>query len=200
MLALGLPARSGYEAVPPPPLPTPALSLYVVPLVMLRGMPVEKATIPDHCQPPKAVCMRPGFKERQIVHVADVQQVTLVEVGGSAVHGDVIGVYEIRSAVAIRCIVKGVTVGVGHAEAQRSNGPPRGELERVIDRGCLVLQASDVFYTVERTVRISRELTSRLQIYGYLAGICSAIDHTGYIRVANVLETGTVGIADRLAR
>ena len=50
------------------------------------------------------------LEERQVVDVADIQQVALVEVGGGAVPCDVVRVYEIRSTVAIRCIVKGVYV------------------------------------------------------------------------------------------
>src|SRR5579864_8047068 len=55
---LGLLTRSGYDPVPTP-FPTPALSPNVEPLVTLSGTPVENATMPDHCQPPRAVCRAP---------------------------------------------------------------------------------------------------------------------------------------------
>src|SRR5215813_4024802 len=57
MLARGLLTTSGNEPAPML-LPTPALS-EKTPFKTLKGVPVEKVVMPDHCHPPRSVRLRP---------------------------------------------------------------------------------------------------------------------------------------------
>ena len=54
----GLPTKSGREAVPVP-LPTPALSLKLEPLVTENGLPVCATVMPEICHPPRTLCTKP---------------------------------------------------------------------------------------------------------------------------------------------
>ena len=56
------------------------------------------------------------LEERQVVNVADIQHVPLVEAGTRTVRREVVGVNEV-AIVTIRRVIDRVTVGVGHTEA-----------------------------------------------------------------------------------
>src|SRR5437764_10305985 len=93
-----------------------------------------------------------------------------------------------------------MTVRVCQAQAQCSNTLAGRNLESMVDRGCLVLQASDAGNALELAVRVGIITASSLQVNGRLSGDCSPVDDRAHIRKTRVNDRAALSVSDRLAR
>ncbi len=100
-----------------------------------------------------AMVMASRLEEGQAINVTDGQIVANVKVGTAAVGGKVVGVDE-GAVEAIRRIVDGVAVSVGHAEREVTDGAMHRGLHRVVDGVGLIFEARDVAKTLDRATEV----------------------------------------------